>query len=320
MLYNDGMDRRLKQTLLPLAAALIWGTAFAAQDVCAEKIGPFTFNALRFFIAVCFLAAVNAVVKAVRRRRGEEPRPAEEKRAYLKRLLIASILIGLVLAAASVLQQAGMSLGTDAGKSGFITALYIVLVPVFGLFLKKKVRPIWIAGIALALVGMYLLSIKGGGDFSFEKGDLLTFGCAVAFAVQILLIDRFSKGLDSIDLCMGEFTAAGIVSAVGAFFEKQDISLMGEAVLPLLYVAIFSSGVAYLLQIIAQKDGDPTLVSLLFSMESVFSVIAGAVLLGQRMTVREYAGCALILAAVVISQLPAGKRQKPPPEADAAAQ
>lgn len=305
------MKSKLKQTLLPLLAAVIWGTAFAAQDACAEKIGPFTFNALRFFIAVLFLLAVKAVVYAVRKKRGEPEKSPEEKKRYMKKLLVASVSIGSALSAASVLQQAGMMLGTDAGKSGFITALYIVLVPIGGLFLKKRVRPIFWAGIALALAGMYFLSIKKGGG-PLALGDLLTLACAFAFAVQILLIDRFAGGIGSIDLCIGEFVAAGIITTVGAFFEKPVLTGLGGVMLPLLYVAIFSSGVAYLLQIIAQKDGDPTLVSLLFSMESVFSVIAGALLLDQHMTLREYLGCALILAAVVIAQLPERKKKKAP--------
>lgn len=301
------MKAKLKQTLLPLLAAIIWGTAFAAQDACAELIGPFTFNALRFFIAVAFLLVVKAVMYAVRKKRGIPEKTREEKRAYFKKLCLASLLIGSALAAASVLQQAGMKLGTDAGKSGFITALYIVLVPIGGLFLKKKVRPLFWVSVALALAGMYFLSIKkGGGPLSL--GDLLTLACAFAFAVQILLIDRFSKGLGAVDLCIGEFVVAGIITGVGMIFEKPVFTDMGAVVLPLLYVAIFSSGVAYLLQIVAQRDGDPTLVSLLFSMESVFSVTAGAILLHQQMSLREYFGCALILAAVVIAQLPEKKR------------
>ena len=303
------MNKKLKQTILPLAAALIWGLAFVAQDVAAESIGAFTFNALRFFIAVAFLIAVKAVVFAVRGKRRPARPSADERRAYAKRLALASAMIGSALAAASVLQQQGLRLGTDAGKSGFITALYIVLVPIFGLIFKRRVRPIFWIGIALATAGMYLLSVKRG-SFRLEPGDLLTLLCAFAFAVQILLIDRFSKGLDSIDLCIGEFIAAGIITGVGALFEKQYPASMGTILLPLLYVAIFSSGVAYLLQILAQKDGDPTLVSLLFSMESVFSVIAGALILGHSMTAREYAGCGLILAAVVISQLPVKKKRE----------
>ncbi len=305
------MKEKLRQTLLPLLAAVIWGTAFAAQDACAESIGPFTFNALRFFIAVAFLLCVKAVMYAVGKKRGFTGKTGEEKRSYIKKLLAASLSIGSALAFASIVQQAGMSLGTDAGKSGFITALYIVLVPIGGLFLGKRVRPLFWASVALALVGMYFLSIKkGGGPLSL--GDLLTLACAFAFAVQILLIDRFAKGLGSIDLCIGEFVTAGIISAVGMIFEKPVFTGMEGVLLPLLYVAIFSSGVAYLLQIVAQRDGDPTLVSLLFSMESVFSVIAGAVLLHQRMALREYLGCALILAAVVIAQLPERKKKKAP--------
>lgn len=294
------MKAKLKTSILPLVTALIWGTAFVMQDICAEKISAMTFNALRFFIAIAFLVAVSFVRRLINRKRGAEIK--RTTREYRLTMLKAAIPIGAALGLASILQQFGMQLGTDAGKSGFITALYIVLVPVGGLFLGKKVRPVLILSIVLALAGLYLLCIKGG--FTLEMGDLLTLLCAVMFTVQILLIDRFGGKLDSIDLCCGEFTVAGLISLAGMLiFEKPDLSSVGEVILPLLYVAILSSGVAYLLQIVAQKKGDPTLVSLLFSMESVFSVIGGALILNQQMTAKEYIGCALILAAVIAAQV-----------------
>lgn len=294
------MRSKLKTSILPLFTALIWGTAFVMQDICAEKIPAMTFNTLRFFIAIAFLICVSGVRFLIRRGRG---RAFEAKdKAYRRTMLKAAVPIGIALGLASILQQTGMQLGTDAGKSGFITALYIVLVPIGGVFLKKRVRPIFIIGIALALAGLYLLCIKG--SFSLALGDLLTLLCAVCFTVQILLIDRFGAALDPIDLCCGEFTVAGLVSLVGMLiFEKPDLSAVGGVIWPLLYVALLSSGVAYLLQIVAQRRGDPTLVSLLFSMESVFSVIGGALILHQTMTAREYVGCGLILAAVVLVQV-----------------
>ncbi|MBO6061317.1 MAG: DMT family transporter, partial [Clostridia bacterium] len=234
----------------------------------------------------------------------EEVRTPEERKEYRRRLFIAALLCGTVLAIASNLQQGGMQAGTDGGKAGFITALYIVLVPRGGLFLKKKVQPIFWLGVALAVVGLYLLCVSG--SFSLTTGDLLTLACAFAFAVQILLIDRFAPNLDSIELCAAEFLVAGVWSLIGlVIFEKPDVSGVVASIPQVLYVAVFSSGVAYLLQILAQKDGDPSIVSLLFSMEAVFAVIASAIILHQRMSPREYLGCVLMLAAVVISQLPA---------------
>lgn len=308
------MSSRLKTTLLPLLAAIIWGTAFAAQDVCADSMEAMTFNALRFFIAVLFLLIVGFVIKTVRRRKavaeGEVPTLAapEKRRVERWRLWLAAFLCGTALAAASVLQQAGMSLGTDAGKSGFITALYVVLVPVAGLFFKKRVPLVFWLAVLLAVAGLYLLCM--GGTLNIAPGDLLTLLCAVMFTVQILLIDRFSPGLDSIDLCTAQFTVAGVWSALGMLlFEKPAFSAILNCALPLLYVAIFSSGVAYLLQIVSQREGDPAIVSLLFCLESVFSVIAGAILLHQRMTAREYLGCALLFIAVLIAQVPELKRK-----------
>jgi drug/metabolite transporter (DMT)-like permease len=305
------MRSKLKQTLLPILTALIWGTAFVAQDVCADHITAMTFNTLRFFIAVVFLIIVKAVIHLVKgRAKRALPAPDRPPRPeYARRLFIAALCCGTALAVASILQQAGMDRGTDSGKSGFITALYVVLVPIGGLFLKKRVRPIFWLALFLAVTGLYLLCING--SFRLAPGDLLTLLCAVAFTVQILLIDRFAPGLDSIDFCCAEFIVAGIWSLIGMFlFESPSLAAIGECILPLLYVAIFSSGIAYLLQIVAQREGDPALVTILFSLEAVFSAIASAIILRQRMSLREYSGCALMFAAVIIAQLPAREKKE----------
>ena len=302
------MKTKLKTILLPLLTALIWGTAFVAQDVCAESVPPMAFNALRFAVAVVFLLLVKLVLRLFRRPKADEA-PAREGRKGIKTLVIAGALCGTALAVASNLQQAGMQAGTDAGKSGFITALYVVLVPIGSRLLGKRIpRMLW-AALPIAVTGLYLLCINGG--FSFTPGDLLTFLCAVAFTVQILLIDRFAGSLDPISFCTAEFLTAAVLSAVGMLvFEGPDWGTVSGFALPILYVAVFSCGIAYLLQIVAQRDGDPAIVSLLFSMESVFAVIGGAVILGHRMTAREYIGCALILAAVIIAQIPDRKAPK----------
>ena len=292
----------LRSTLLPVFTALIWGTAFVAQDVCAEDVPPMAFNAIRFFIAVLFLAAVKLVIGLFKKKKAS----SAEERPSVKKLILAGALCGAALCVASNLQQAGMHWGTEAGKSGFITALYVVLVPIGGLLLKRRIRPIFWFAVALAVAGLYLLCLHG--SFKFAPGDLLTLLCAAAFTVQILLIDRFAGELDPILFCIAEFLTAAILSAVGMLvFEKPETAPILAHALPILYVAIFSCGVAYLLQIIAQRDGDPTVVSILFSLEAVFSVIASAIILHQRMSAREYAGCALLFAAVLIAQLPGKK-------------
>ena len=303
------MKLKFKTIFLPLLTAFIWGTAFVAQDYCAESIPPFTFNALRFAAAVVFLCAVKLVIGLFKKKKAAEYAPSLPRGEMLKKLALAGLLCGAALGVASNLQQAGMQAGLDAGKSGFITALYVVLVPIGATLLGKRLPAVFWAGLALAVVGLYLLCVNG--SFSLAPADLLTLGCALAFAVQILLIDRFDGELDPILFCIAEFAAAALLSLLGALlFEEPAWPAVWEYALPLLYVAIFSCGVAYLLQIVAQREGDPAIVSLLFSMESVFSVLGGAVILHQRMTAREYLGCALILAAVIIAQLPQKPRQQ----------
>lgn len=304
------MSQKARQIVFPLAAALIWGTAFVAQDVCADRIGTFTFNTVRCFAAVIVLLLMLAAVRAFDKRGGQLSQAlvyqGVKDASHRRTLIIGALLCGTVLAIASNLQQGGMQAGTDGGKAGFITALYIVLVPIAGLFLKKRVSGIFWLGVALAVAGLYLLCINS--EFVLTTGDFLTLLCAVAFTVQILLIDRYSPMLGGIELCAAEFFVAGIWSLLGMLvFEKPDAAAVWQCMPSILYVAVFSSGVAYLLQILAQRGGNPSVVSLLFSMEAVFAVIASAIILHQRMTVREYIGCALMLAAVVISQLPSKK-------------
>ena len=279
---------QIRQVVFPILAALIWGTAFVAQDVCADTIGTFTFNAVRYFIAVLALLVLIAVLNATRK---DRPQPTEaEKRAGRKQLWLGGFCCGTTD-------------GTDAGKAGFLTALYVVLVPVFGLFFKRKVSlPVWVA-VALSVVSLYLLCIKG--SFRLAAGDLLVLVCAVCFAVHILVIDHFGSGCDGVKLSCVQFLFAGLWSAVCIpFFEHVDAAALLSCALPLLYVGVFSCGVGYTLQILAQKDSNPTVVTILLSLESVFAVIAGAIILHQSMTPREYLGCVLMFLAVVLAQIP----------------
>ena len=291
---------QVRQVVFPILAAFIWGTAFVAQDLCADSIGTFAFNATRYFIAVLALLVVIAI--SDRAKKDKPALSAEEKKAASKQLWLGGLCCGVALAIASNFQQAGLVAGTDAGKAGFITALYVVLVPVFGLFFKRKVSlPVWIA-VVCSVVALYLLCIKG--DFSLAAGDLLILVCAVCFAVHILVIDHFTAYCDGVKLSCLQFLFAGIISAVCMFlFEAVDFAAIWSCILPLLYVGIFSCGVGYTLQILAQKDSNPTVVTILLSLESVFAVIAGAIVLHQQMTAREYIGCVVMFVAVILAQI-----------------
>ena len=302
MKYNQ-----MRQVVFPILAAFIWGTAFVAQDLCANSIGAFAFNATRYFIAV--LALLVVILISDKLKKNKPTLTAQEKKAANKQLWLGGLCCGAALAIASNFQQAGLVAGTDAGKAGFITALYVVLVPVFGLFFKRKVSlPTWIA-VVLSVVALYLLCIKG--DFSLAPGDLLVLVCAVCFAVHILVIDHFTAYCDGVKLSCLQFLFAGIISTICMFiFEDVDFAAILSCALPLLYVGIFSCGVGYTLQILAQKDSNPTVVTILLSLESVFAVIAGAIILKQQMTVREYIGCAIMFAAVILAQVQFPTRQK----------
>lgn len=299
---------QVRQVVFPILAAFIWGTAFVAQDLCADSIGTFAFNATRYFIAVLALLVVIAVSDKAKKKNRPTP-TAEEKKAANKQLWLGGLCCGVALAIASNFQQAGLVAGTDAGKAGFITALYVVLVPVFGLFFKRKVSlPVWIA-VVCSVVALYLLCIKG--DFSLAAGDLLILVCAVCFAVHILVIDHFTAYCDGVKLSCLQFLFAGIISAVCMFlFETVDFAAIWSCILPLLYVGIFSCGVGYTLQILAQKDSNPTVVTILLSLESVFAVIAGAIVLHQQMTAREYIGCVVMFVAVILAQIQFPEKKK----------
>ena len=298
---------QVRQVVFPILAAFIWGTAFVAQDLCADSIGTFAFNATRYFVAVLALLVVIAI--SDRAKKNKPALTVEEKKAANKQLWLGGLCCGAALAIASNFQQAGLVAGTDAGKAGFITALYVVLVPVFGLFFKRKVSlPVWIA-VVCSVVALYLLCIKG--DFSLAAGDLLILVCAVCFAVHILVIDHFTAYCDGVKLSCLQFLFAGIISAVCMFlFEDVDFAAIWSCILPLLYVGIFSCGVGYTLQILAQKDSNPTVVTILLSLESVFAVIAGAIILHQQMTAREYIGCVVMFAAVILAQIQFPEKKK----------
>lgn len=289
------MNRKsVRGSLLLLLGSVIWGAAFVAQRVGMDHLGPFSFNGIRMLLAGIVMIPVTA---AIERRKKAEPavNPKDQR--------LAGLLCGVMLFAASSLQQVGL-VTTTAGKAGFITALYVVLVPVAAwlLFRKNPGRIIWL-GVALAVFALYLLCMPVEG-FTLQGGDLLVLGCAVCFTAQILCVDRYAPKVSGAKLARDEFLVTGALSLLIALF-TEAITWEGirEAMIPILYAGILSGAVGYTLQIIGQRDTDPTVASLLMCLESVFAVLTGAVVLGEKMTVRETVGCVMMFSAVILAQL-----------------
>lgn len=308
----------MRGNLMLMLTAFIWGSSFVAQKSGMDLIGPLAFNGIRTLIggivlipAIMFLK--NWKVKKALQAGETAAEVSEEDRKKENRLLIiGGICCGIALLVASNLQQIGIFY-TTAGKAGFITALYVVLVPICGLFIGKKVRPvIWLCVLASA-VGLYLLCMPAEGGFGhINKGDLLIMLCALCFTGHILVIDYFSPKVDGVKLSCMQFFVAGILSIILMFpldpalgFDLPSFSTLIDSWLPVLYAGVLSCGVAYTLQIVAQADTDPTVASMILCLESVFAVIAGMIILGESMSLREIAGCLIMFAAIVVSQLPA---------------
>ena len=285
--------------ILLILTAFIWGCAFVAQSVGMEYVGPFTFNGTRCIIGGIFLIAANLVFDAVKKKNKTYVKPSESEK---KELIKGGIICGIVLFAASSVQQIGISM-TTVGKAGFISVLYILIVPFFGLLLRQKLpRMIWLC-CAIALCGLYLLCMNE--SLSLSKGDAVVFISAAIYAVHIMAVDRFAPNVDCVKLSCIQFLVAGIISVAFMFiFEDPEIDKILDAWLPILYAGALSGGVGYTLQTVAQKWTKPSVASLLMSFESVFAVIAGAVLLSQVPSLRETAGCILMFISIIIIQLP----------------
>lgn len=288
-------QKTMRANLLLLLTATIWGTAFVAQSVGMDHVGPFTFICVRYWIGGLFLLpCIRLLDRVVGRPAAAAP---ENRRVHL----IGGVCCGAALFVASVLQQLGIQ-RTSVGKAGFLTALYILIVPLLGLFVGKRVsRRIW-GCVAVALVGMYLLCMTE--SLSVSAGDLLVMLCAVGFSIHILVIDHFSPRVDGVRMSCIQFFTAGALGIVPMLLEQPDLSSLLAAAAPILYAGVLSSGVAYTLQVVAQKDTDPTVATLIMSLESVISMLAGWVILGQALSLRELAGCALVFAAIIVAQLP----------------
>ena len=294
---------RMKNSALLFLTAAIWGVAFVAQRVGMDYVGPFTFNAVRFLLGgTVLLPFLMWKRRKERAAAGWREETREEKRARRRITLIGGICCGLALSTASLLQQKGI-LHTTVAKAGFITALYIIIVPVLGLFFRKKVRRLVWVSVALAVAGMYLLCIKE--SFAIGKGDFFVFLCAIVFSIHILVIDYFSPKADGVALSCIQFYTSSIICGAGMFLlETPSWQAIVSGWMPILYAGILSCGVAYTLQIIGQKGMDPTVASLILSLESVISLIAGWILLGQKLDLREIMGCVLAFAAIILAQLP----------------
>ena len=299
-------------SMLLLIASIVWGISFVTQSIGGQLLGAYSFNGVRmllgsFVILIC--------TRTFGDRIGISRKP--EKR-FVKQQIIVGIVCGIFLAVGTNLQQIALNAGTTTGKAGFITALYIILVPIIGLIFKQKPGwNIWIA-VLIAIGGLYFLCMSG--SFTLTTADLLLIGCAAGFSLQILTIDQFGKELDGLRLAGMEFLVCGIISSVlavifeilpteGGFASWGAIFASGQLWISLLYMGLFSCGVGYTFQILGQQNLDPTIASILMSLEAVFSTISGWVFLGQTLSAKEYLGCALMFAAVILAQV--NFRKKP---------
>ncbi|GKX66449.1 permease [Clostridium sp. TW13] len=284
--------------MLLLLTAAIWGFAFVAQRVVTGAIGAFTFNGIRFGLGS--LSLIPLIIYFEKKKKSTCNDKQTNEVNYKKRIL-PGILIGTILYAGSALQQVGI-IYTTAGKASFITGLYMVLVPIIGLFLGHKIgKSSWI-GVGLAVIGLYLLSVNG--DFSIGYGDLLEVIGAVFWAIHILSIDYFSDKIEPLKLSCIQFATCSVLSLITALiFEQITIIGISNAIVPILYGGLLSVGVAYTLQVVAQKNAKPSHAAIILSMESVFGAIGGAIILGETMSTKGYIGCILILAGILLSQI-----------------
>lgn len=290
-----------KNFILLFLTALIWGVAFVAQSVAMDYIGPYTFNAVRSLLGgIVLVPCVFLFGQKKKSVIDEDP----SKGTAIDRpgdMITGGLLCGIMLFLSTTLQQVGIQYTTVA-KAGFITALYIILVPILGIFLKKRVSfQIWIS-VVIAIIGLYLLCMKG--SFYLGQGDFLVLLCSLCFALHILVIDHFTDKVNGVKLSCIQFFVSGLLSSILMFlFEAPAISAIFSAWLPIVYGGVFSSGIAYTLQIIGQKGTDPTIASLILSLESVVSVLAGWIILGQSLTPREILGCLLMFGAIILAQV-----------------
>ena len=292
------MSKQLRGSLILLIASVIWGFAFVAQSEGMNSVGPFTFQATRMILAFMVLCPAAAIIHGVRKKKGIVPHAF-----FTPKLIGSAVISGIFLFIAAALQQVGM-LYTSVGHAGFLTALYLLMVPILlGVLFKKKISPrIWVC-VGIALVGLWFLCMTSEG-FSMGIGDLMMLGAALFFSFQIMSLDFLAKDFDGVQYSAIQMLTAGLLSLVCTFiFETPTVEGICAAALPIAYAGIMSCGVAYTFQIIGQRDTPPTVASIIMSLESVFAVLGGALLLAQIPSVFEFIGCGLMLVATVISQL-----------------
>jgi drug/metabolite transporter (DMT)-like permease len=290
-------NKSLRSNMLLLLTAAIWGFAFVAQRVGSQYVGAFTFNGIRFALGA--MSLIPLIIYFDKREKVEKVENTHE--TNIKKIIVPGIIVGMVLYAGATLQQIGL-IYTTAGKASFLTGLYMVLVPLIGIFLKQKVEKNSWVGVGFAVVGLYLLSVNE--NFTMSFGDLLEVIGAVFWAVHILTIDYFTKKVDALKLsCVQFFTCAGLSLVTALIFEQITVSGIQSALIPLLYGGLLSVGVAFTLQVVAQKNAKPSHAAIILSMESVFGAIGGALMLGESMSTRGYLGCALILGGILVTQI-----------------
>ncbi len=300
---NTERKNNLIGSIMLTVCAIVWGSSFVAQTTGAEYVGPFTFISLRSLLGSITLLPLILVMSL--RKKTSAPKGIEVKKDK-KFFLFGGLACGVCLCVASVLQQIGIDRGTSPGKAGFITALYILLVPIFSIVLKKKIRPlIWVC-VGISVVGLYLLCVT---DNSIEPSDFYVLACAVCYAVHILVIDYVSPHVDGVKLSCMQFFVCGVIAAVPMLLtEELSLELIKGAGISILYSGVMSSGVAYTLQILGQQRmNQPTVASMLMSLESVFAVISGIIILKQVPSAREAFGCLLMFGAIILAQLPEKK-------------
>ena len=292
------INKSLRGSLLLLLGSVIWGAAFAAQRAGMDHVGPYTFNGVRMLLAWLVMVPVTALFE------GRNKKNPDHTAADPKEQRLAGVLCGTLLFVATSLQQMGL-VTTTAGKAGFITALYVVLVPVAAwlLFRKNPGKVIWL-GVVIAVAALWLLCMPAGGSFQLQGGDLLVLGCAVCFTFQILCVDHYAPRVSGVRLARDEFFVTGGLSMLIAL-ATETVAWEGirEAMIPILYAGVMSGAVGYTLQVLGQRDTDPTVASILMCLEAVFAVLTGALLLGEKMTVRETVGCVMMFSAVILAQL-----------------
>ncbi len=294
------MNKRLKGNLILFLTALIWGSSFVAQSVGMDYIEPNTFMAIRTLMGACVLLPYILITDACKKKQGTY------KKTDIKKLIKYAAMSGVFLCIAQTLQTHGLKHTTTA-KSGFLTALYIIFVAIFGLFFGKKLNLKTAVGIVIAVAGMYFLCLFGT-EISFNIGDLLTILCAVFFAGQILVIDKHANEIDGIKFSCAQFFTAGIINTIlMLILEKPDMGNILSCIPSLLYSGIMSCGIAYTLQVVGQKYAEPTSAAIIMSFESVFAAISGWIILSEVMNISQIAGCALMFAAIVLVQLPERK-------------